>query len=218
MIDLKYMLKGKRLVLLIVSVLAITALFSFVNIGVYSPQSYINKLHKSEGTYIQIKSFAGTDIKVMYQSPHYMACKEVISADDNEEISFGSMVDNYSNSFNYVLRMESLSSSGFLQNIVADPMKYQELVEYFSFGIQDDLTMVLGEEEYPCSFVHFERNYDVAPIVQIQIGFNIDDDIKNKIKSSEEWTLRFNAERFGLGPLNFLFQTEILNDNPFIIN
>jgi len=218
MIDLKYMLKGKQLALIVASLLAITALLSFVSIGVYSPQSYINKLHKSEGTFIQTKSFNGTDIKVMYQPPHYLASREVIASDDRSSIDVGSLIEDYSNSFNYVLRMESLSSSGFLQNIISDQTEYQELVEYLSFSIQDDLSMVMGEEEFPCSFVHFERNYDVAPIVQIQVGFNINDDIKKRIKSSEEWTVRFNAERFGLGPLNFLFQTDILNDKPYIIN
>jgi len=218
MIDLKNILNGKQLTLLVVSLLAITALLSFVSRGVYSPQNYINKLHKSEGTFIQTKTFNGTDIKVMYQPPQYQACKQVISSEGKNNVDLGPLIEDYSNSFNYVLRMESPSSSGFLQNIISDQMEYQELVEYFSFGIQDDLSMVLGEEEFPCSFVHFERNYDVAPIVQIQIGFNINDDIKNRIKTSEEWTLRFNAERFGIGPLNFLFQTEILNDKPYIIN
>jgi hypothetical protein len=72
------------------------------------------------------------------------------------------------------LRISATSGQGdLLQLNAASTDDYYQRVEYFSFGMQDDLRLIMGSDTLPCSLFHYERNYGAAPYLDFMLGFAI---------------------------------------------
>ncbi|MBC7774792.1 MAG: hypothetical protein H7246_05075 [Phycisphaerae bacterium] len=72
----------------------------------------------------------------------------------------------------YRLRIALQSGQGdVLQFQAANTDEYYQRVEYFSFGMQHDLSLLAGTDTLPCKLFHFERNYGAAPYADFMLGF-----------------------------------------------
>lgn len=73
----------------------------------------------------------------------------------------------------YRLRVAATSGQGdVLQLQAASTDEYYHRVEYFSFGLQNDLRLLVGPDTLPCRLFHFERNYGAAPYMDFMLGFD----------------------------------------------
>ena len=72
----------------------------------------------------------------------------------------------------YRLRVALEGAEGdILQAGAQSPDEYYERVEYFSFGLQNDLHLLIGLDTIPCKLFHFERNYGAAPYLDFMLAF-----------------------------------------------
>ena len=72
----------------------------------------------------------------------------------------------------YRLRVALNSGQGdVLQFGAGSTDEYYQRVEYFSFGLQNDLHLLAGADTLPCKLFHFERNYGAAPYIDFMLGF-----------------------------------------------
>ena len=72
----------------------------------------------------------------------------------------------------YRLRIALQSGQGdVLQYQAKSTDEYYQRVEYFSFGLQHDLHLLIGADTLPCRLFHFERNYGAAPYMDCMLGF-----------------------------------------------
>ncbi len=176
-----------------------------------SPADYLNRVDRSVGTYVQERSFGDFKVKMKYKSPSYMATAQLLRSTNAQKTDFKELVESYKTSSNYVLQFENMTGGDLMKKIATSDQKYQELVNYLAFGIQEDLFLCTTTDTIPCSFAHFERNFDVAPFTNIDIGFKHD---YHSLLDQDNWSILFNAERFAIGPLYFRFEAAELNENP----
>lgn len=168
-----------------------------------SSADFLNRCDSSVGTYVKEKSFGNFKIKLKYRSPKYMATAQRLKVNNDNDFDYQELVDEYSNSSNYLLQFENMEGGDLLKGIARSVEDYQALVNYFSFDIQKDLYLCLPSDTIPCSFAHFERNFDVAPFTNVEIGFS---NVHGLITKNSEWTILYNADRFNIGPLYFRFK------------
>lgn len=72
----------------------------------------------------------------------------------------------------YQLRLEMVAGQGdILQFQASNSDDYYQRVEYYSFGLQQDLRLLAGVDTLPCKLFHFERNYGAAPYMDFMLGF-----------------------------------------------
>lgn len=72
----------------------------------------------------------------------------------------------------YRLRVAAASGQGDLLQLDAGSTNtYYQRVQYFSFGLQQDLRLLAGQDTLPCRLFHFERNYGAAPYADFMLGF-----------------------------------------------
>lgn len=161
---------------------------------------------KSDNSAIQTKTFGDLTVAIKYCSPYELAQKQMDDSEGDTDYSYSELVDEYAKSSDFVLRIENNNGGPIMKSLGNDASKYQELVQYFSFGIQNDLELIAGKDTLDCAFIHFERNYDLAPFAYIKFGFNTDR-LFTQANDLEEWSVRFNAERLGVGPLYFNYQS-----------
>ncbi|MCF6133249.1 hypothetical protein [Flavobacterium wongokense] len=84
-------------------------------------------------------------------------------------------------------------------------LDYQKGVEYMSFTIQDDFSVVTSKKDtIPCSGVIFERNFKIAPYHKLMLFFS-------GINPNDKIQLIYKDNLFRKGTLKFRFKEPILN-------
>ncbi len=174
--------------------------------GNHRSENYLSKVKSGNGTFIQSKTFGDLSFDLTYCSPRLMAIKQSANGEHSSH-EFKELKRHYQAYSNYSLKMENLDGKGLLKKMIQNQAGYQELINYLSFGIEEDISLCTSTDTLACSFTHFERNFDLAPYAQIEIGF-AKEGIAEKLCKEESWTIQFDAERFGIGMLNFRFVAE----------
>lgn len=54
---------------------------------------------------------------------------------------------------------------------VSDANEYYARVEYYSFNVQNDITLIDGKDTLQCALCHFERTYSSAPVIKLILAF-----------------------------------------------
>jgi hypothetical protein len=78
--------------------------------------------------------------------------------------------------------------------------QYSMRVQYFSFGLKQDIVLVCGEDTLQCQQSHWERAYDATPRMIFNLVFD-----RCEWKDSQTMTLIYNDMVFGNGPIKFRF-------------
>lgn len=86
--------------------------------------------------------------------------------------------------------------------------EYYSRIEYCSFHMQDDITLIEGEDTLACRLFHFERVYDIAPeavfVMAFPMGRNRKSGTSNKIFSFDDRL--FDNGKINLGILKSVFE------------
>ncbi len=196
-----------------ISILLVSLLVGVLLNRGYSPQKYIDYVQTEENGFVKTKKFGDTKFIVNYLPPAYLTLK------DDRTISkkmYTELNKEYGKSTNYILRLESVNLNGMVKGLISNMEEYQTLINYLSFDIKHDLKILIKDKEYPCNFSHFERNYDVAPIAQVNFGFSMTKEMRMDMEEAGFWKIKFDAASFGVGPLYFKFEKDKLETNPTI--
>ena len=86
--------------------------------------------------------------------------------------------------------------------------EYEDRVNYFAFGMQNDIRLVQGGDTLPCQLFHFERVYDVAPYATFLLAFPLGKDY------SSDKTLVLFDHGFNKGILKFFFDGRDIKNVP----
>jgi hypothetical protein len=87
--------------------------------------------------------------------------------------------------------------------------QYSDRVNYFAFGMQNDIALVDGNDTLHCDLYHYERAYDVAPSATMLLGF-----AKKNGSDRKDKTLIFYDRTFNKGMLKFKFAASTLYNKP----
>jgi hypothetical protein len=82
------------------------------------------------------------------------------------------------------------STNDFLENQVSSPEEKQQLLYYYSYQFQNDLTLEDGDSKLPCVLFHFERSADIKNSRTFVLAF------ENLHADSREVNLSIQSELF----------------------
>lgn len=101
----------------------------------------------------------------------------------------------------------------FLKYDLANASDYPQRVNYCSFGMQNDIYLVDGNDTLPCVFYHFERAYNVVPFGHFVLAFEPTD--KDIVKTK---TLVYYDRLFNKGIIKLTFLPRDLIKVPKLVN
>ncbi len=81
---------------------------------------------------------------------------------------------------------------------------YQNLVQYFSYDLQNDIQLVQSTDTIKCGLFHFESTYDVAPFNNFLTRFDTTKAYEDDIE------FIYDDKLFGIGPVKFTIQKKDL--------
>ena len=96
---------------------------------------------------------------------------------------------------------------------VSDANEYYARVEYYSFNVQNDITLIDGKDTLQCALCHFERTYSSAPVIKLILAFPESKQPLEK-ESCHQKTLCFDDRVFSCGKVNIEITQEAVCSIP----
>ncbi len=160
-----------------------------------TPMEFAQYCNDSRNGLIQSEEKNEVRIELKYLPKELMALHEFHGEFDR--YSFDSVLETYHGIkyFNLKLIPVDKKTDVLLLNAQSKDQYYQR-VQYFSSMINQDLEMVIGKDTIPCSIHHYERTYQLSPVVELMIGFE-----DKKPELNENISIIYDDKIFALGKI-----------------
>jgi len=170
---------------------------------------YVSWMKDPENGFKREKKMDELTFSVQYKTPEYITCMELHGrpcADSVLKKNISELNDMQYYDLKIVLED---GSSELLKYKNTSPQQYNDRVNYFAFGMQNDLALVDGNDTLRCELYHFERAYDITPSATLLLGFS-----KKNSSGRNDKTLIFYDRTFNKGMLKFKFAATAFNNKP----
>ncbi|MCW3084172.1 MAG: hypothetical protein JWP12_1538 [Bacteroidetes bacterium] len=179
------------------------------NTPVLDAAAYVRWMQDPENGLKKEKKIDELTFSVQYKTPEYVTCMELRGRPCTDSVlrkNIGELKDMQYYDLKILLND---GSSELLKYKNTSPQQYNDRVNYFAFGMQNDLALVDGNDTLRCDLYHYERAYDVTPSATMLLGF-----IKKSNNDKNDKTLIFYDRTFNKGMLKFKFAATGLYNKP----
>lgn len=192
----------------------ILIIFSFGCKGDLSPVDYVNWIEDESNGVTVRKEIGDYFFAIQYKPLDYLAVKNLRKvAVTEEEIS--KEKEELKDLQYYTLQI-GLNKGGadVLKANLSEGIEYSQRIEYLSFQMQQDLSLVEGGDTLACLLHHFERTYGISPYVNIVLAFERKKEEQIPPVEDEDKTLVFNDQIFDLGRVKLTISGDNLKNIP----
>jgi hypothetical protein len=200
----------KKAVLLFISILCF--LYSCNQKQILSIEDYVKWIDNEENVLHVKKTIGEFYVDVQYMTPDYCTAKEMGLENARNQDSFKVVRSQKEDLQTILLTIGSPQNKDgdLLQFISASKQTtFNQLVQYFSFAIKDDISLVCDKDTLPCVLHVFERNYGLAPTISIVCSFE-------KSKRITDKTFIFQDKALGIGIVKINFKESDFKNIPTI--
>jgi len=129
---------------------------------------------------------------------------------NNDTIPLTNKSDQYTGLEHFTLKIKRVDGQSVLKQGGKSLQVYYDLISYFSYGIQNDLSLIIDHDTFSCAISQFERTFEVNPGITILLGFatNIDPEYKN------DRTLIFKDHLLGTGTIKIRVKGKNIRNAP----
>jgi hypothetical protein len=165
-----------------------------------TPTEYVSWMRNPVNGLWKSKTIEDLEFSAQYKPYEYIACLEEKKSEMKDSIVKRKLSE--LEGMDYLdLRITIKEGQGeLLKHKLSSVAEYNNRINYFSFKMQKDISLVVGKDTIPCSLFHFERAYDVAPYSQFVLGFS-----QNKKRELSDMTLVIQDQIFHKGIIKLSF-------------
>jgi hypothetical protein len=175
-------------------------------------REYMGWVEKEENGLHKTKSIGAYEISLQYKPLEYIVTKEE-RKDRISEQTLVSRMEKLQDFQYFTLRLSSKDKQLKIMDIGNQTdQDYYNKVNYFSFGMQEDIYLVEDKDTLECKLFHFERNYDLAPYIDFLLAFT--GPRSGVIRDKE---LVFEDKYLGIGPVKFIIDKSTLSNLPHLL-
>lgn len=133
-----------------------------------------------------------------------------IASDETEDLRFESQLvpltgkENDGN-YNFRMRISTKDDKPVLLYNIQNETEKSEREAYLSFGMNEDVFLLVDGKEIPCAFHHYERNYGLKPSIDMFFSF------KN-VKPKEKVRLVYRDHLFDQGMIEIEFNKDLFTE------
>lgn len=113
----------------------------------------------------------------------------------------------------FMLRVAASDDSDVFKKDTKDISEAYERMDYFDYGMQDDLSLLLESDTIPCVLYHAENSNHAYPFVNIMLGFNTN---KHISENNSDRVFIYNDKLLGLGKVTLVIRGKDLDSMPNI--
>lgn len=168
---------------------------------------YLIWVDNPENKLIQDRQIKGINYSAKYLPTEYVVIKDYDGHPEKEELLLGIEDRDALQYFNFRI---SGREGDILKYNITDPSEEALRINYFSFHIKNDLTLIENGKSIPCKLCVFARNYHLSPSLEFAIAF------ENSGNSSGDKIVQYNDRVFGNGPVNILIPGSAIDEIPLL--
>jgi hypothetical protein len=174
------------------------------------PSEYAQWVQNMENGLKQEKTIEELDFSIQYKPYNYIICQEKRS-DSIRTIDLDENVKELEGMEYYDFRIKVNNQDGeLLKHKLSSSDEYKKRVEYYSFKMDKDISLVDGLDTIPCSLFHFERGFNAAPYSTFLLGFVT----KRETDIEGDKTFIYEDKIFNKGIIKFSFSKNKLVNIP----
>jgi hypothetical protein len=170
-------------------------------------ESYLNYLNSEESGLLVTKTLNGITYQLKCLLPEQQ-CLQFNKSTINSQKDFDQMINEYNGKLSFILLIKDENGSGVVKKTVFSQTKYAEVVEYANTDQPKDIILETDQSELQCSMLHLESSNSVQPILRMILSFG---KVENPYSG---FTIIFNDNVFGNGPVKFNFSKNLLENLP----
>ncbi len=110
----------------------------------------------------------------------------------------------------YTFQIVSKDGKELMASNIQSEQQYYGRLEYFMSSMQDDISLVQGNDTLPCLLFHFERNYGMTPSANFVLGF---DKPQNGMEYADR-ILMYYDRILGCGPVKLSISGKSISNIP----
>jgi hypothetical protein len=176
-----------------------------------SPQEYARWVENPDNDLKKVKMIGDYTITLQYKPVDY-----VIVMEEQKHQLPEDMVSQRRKTLEdlhyYSLRLESTDKQVRVMDIGNNTdQDYYDKISYFSYGMQEDISLVSGNDTLQCKLYHAERNYELTPYLDFVLAFENPDPANQQ---PIEFVL--DGYRLGLGPVKFTLSPDDISNVPHL--
>lgn len=176
------------------------------------PKEYVGWVEDEENGLKVRKQIGEYEFTVLYKPLEYIALMQ--EKDENiKKDTLDTRLKQLGDMQYYTLKIKSVSGKDVLSSGMTGDREYYQRLEYFASYMQQDLMLVDGADTLPCVLHHFERNYGIAPVISIVLGFEKPAaDVQGN--SSGDKLIIYNDAVLGTGPVRLAIKGSAIEEIP----
>lgn len=185
---------------------ALEQTFSPKRQSILMPFDYINWVEDHENGFIQSKTIKDYTFTAFFKPLPYLVLKELEKSRSITPKNYQNLLKEYGNFRYFTFRISKLNNDQeFLKEGLVSQAEYYSKLEYYSFQMQEQITLIEDSKVLPCVLFHFERSFDASPYLTFVIGFNMGD--KKSLKVQDDIVLVYEDKMLGVGKINLTIPT-----------
>lgn len=161
--------------------------------GKLSPKAYVQWVENPENGLEVVREMGAYRLTARLMPSTYWMLTQSETSEYSQE-------DAESNIWYVQLRVESKNpQEPVMKQGIVDEQAYQERLQYFKYGMQNDLYFVQAQDSLEAVLYHHEQSFGLTPFTTSLIAF------EDKSAQMGARTLVLDDQNLGIGPVKFLF-------------
>jgi hypothetical protein len=172
-----------------------------------NPEAYVRWCNNAENKLLLVKEIQDFKYALQFKPAAFIALQESKSIKNIDSTVFYHRILELENTLQFNLQLSTINNESILNPISGDD--YFQRLAYLTTSLNNDLFLLSENDTIPCTFYHFERNYNIAPYVTVVFGFET-----SQIPVSKAYDIVYNDQLLGAGPLIFNYPVAQLKNIP----
>lgn len=180
------------------TIILICILLSGCSQGQLHPADYVKWVENEDNGLRKSKTMGDYTLTLQYKPIDYV----VLLEEKTEDISSGVLKDRarqLDQMQYYNFRLQSGIPGANVSDIAMIDNDHATVVNYLTFGIQENIYLVDGNDTLSCKLFQYERTYDLAPYIDFVLAFDLPSNptqVSDKIFVLEDTQLGIGIVRF----------------------
>jgi hypothetical protein len=172
-----------------------------------TPNEYVEWVNDPGNGLHTVNQIGSVKVDILHTPTAYMVLREA-KGKKLDTALYNQMAKEFQDLDFFTLRLSDKS-----KDLVDDPSysrnEIGQRLYYFSFGLQDDISLEVEGKSLPCRIFHYEKSYDLTPVKTFVLAFD-------KVKTEEDKIFVIHADKLGIGKLKIRLENEKLKHIPLL--
>jgi hypothetical protein len=174
---------------------------------VLNGNDYVHYVENENNALMNKKEIQGLNFQLQYCTTEYLLLKEYKTDHIAEKVIEERKKQNDSLVF-FKLRISAKGESDVMNYNIHATDDYYARVQYLSYGFEENIALLNGNDTIFPAVFHFERTYGVAPFADFIMAFN------TYIKEDDQFQVLIDDKAFDTGILKFTYNNKDIHSIP----